>query len=158
MSSKTISERYEENQRLKRINQNVNEIVSELRRPCQELIDINARLDHTAFGDYFKNKYSWLHKETPKLFEMVLSLYPTNPQLFTKIYCDMFQSANCINTGTVSKEVAEPEIGQKLFDVYVKPKVKDMVAKDDDEPQVLVGGIPVDITEEFLRNKLKQNN
>lgn len=141
--------------RLLRIHKELHKVISDLKNPSDELRRIHVMRNSFKYKEYFTKKYSWLNKEAPTLLQMVIDP-KTDPKIFNKLYSSMFMKVHDISNGTIEKDDAEIKMGDELFKEYVEPLVPKMKEKDPNEPQVLVGDTPLDITEEELRQQIKK--
>lgn len=148
-------------ERIERIRRELNDLIKNVQNPDAELRAYMYQRNKEKYLGYFKQKFPWLHKEAPTLVSMALngdSGRPIPPEVFNQIFSQMYHKARAINAGRITKEDAEKDVGQKLFDEYVAPKVPHMVERNPEDPHVLVNEREVDVTTEQLEEQIRQRD
>ncbi len=69
--------------------------------------------------DYYRFKYPFLYCKSITLFDVVFA----NEYNYLPILNNMFSGLNKIISGEENKENFEKEMGQKLYDHYIQPKL-----------------------------------
>lgn len=78
--------------------------------------------------DYYRFKYPFLYTKSITLFDVVFA----NEYDYLPILNNIFTGLNNIISGKKNKEDFEKEMGQKLFDHYIQPKL-DQEKKDNEK-------------------------
>lgn len=105
---------------------------------------------------HFKKKYEWFYKEAETLFSMILDgkFDDPNDTETLDFLKKLFGKAELVAKGVLDIKKENENIGQELYDIYVKPLVPKMKKKNPDEPQILIDGNSVEVSEEEIRKML----
>jgi hypothetical protein len=152
---------------LELIDRDIHAIIMELNNPSAELIAINDNIAYGGsstysevkeFTKWFQERYPYLYANSPSLFEMVIGLYPQDPNTFMKHYDTMMRASLNIADGNCSKSDIEVTIGEQLKETYIDPVMPNMKRRNMNEPHVVTSigdeTTEVNITTESLNERL----